>query len=153
MKEKRMFKPMKILVPTDFSKHSDNALSNASDIAEKYNSKIYLLHVIDNAVQQCAVDYCIPNEVVEKFNTDSVISSRELMKNEVRNFAQDHAVEIEYDIKKGNPYEEIIKEQEDKDIDLIVMGSHGKTGFIKHMMGGVAERVLRNATSQVLMVK
>jgi nucleotide-binding universal stress UspA family protein len=148
-----MFKPRKILVPTDFSKHSDNALSNASDIAEKYNSKIYLLHVIDNVVQQCAVDYCISNEVVEKFNTDSVISSRELMKNEVRNFAQGHAVEIEYGIKKGNPYEEIIKEQEDKDIDLIVMGSHGKTGFIKHMMGGVAERVLRNATSQVLMVK
>jgi nucleotide-binding universal stress UspA family protein len=148
-----MFKPKKILVPTDFSKHSDNALSNAFDIAEKYNSKIFLLHVIDNAVQQCAVDYCIPNEVVEKFNTDSVISSRELMKNEVRNFAQDHAVEIEYDIKKGNPYEEILKEQEDKDIDLIVMGSHGKTGFIKHMMGGVAERVLRNVTSQVLMVK
>ena len=148
-----MFKPKKILVPTDFSKHSDNALSNASDIAEKYNSKIFLLHVIDNTVQQCAVDYCIPNEVMEKFNTDSFISSRELMKNEVRNFAQDHAVEIEYDIKNGNPYEEIIKEQENKDIDLIVMGSHGKTGFIKHMMGGVAERVLRNATSQVLMVK
>ncbi|MBK7550265.1 MAG: universal stress protein [Syntrophaceae bacterium] len=54
-----MFTPKSILVPTDFSEHSDRAVRQAVDIAEQHNSKIYLLHVVDR-LQQCAIDYCIP---------------------------------------------------------------------------------------------
>jgi len=148
-----MFEPKRILVPTDFSEHSDKALNEAIDIAGKYNSKIYLLHVIDKQVQQCAVDYCLTNADVEKLEADSVNWSSDMLKKEVSKLDKTNAVEIEFDIKKGDPFHEIIKEEKDKDIDLVVMSSFGKTGLKKFMLGSVADKVIRNSTSQVLMVK
>jgi universal stress protein A len=148
-----MFEPKRILVPTDFSEHSDKALKEALDIAGKYNSKIFLLHVIDKQVQQCAVDYCLTNADVEKLEADSVNWSSEMLKKEVSKVNKTDAVEIEYDIKKGDPFNEIVKEQKDKKIDLVVMSSFGRTGLKKYMLGSVADKVIRNATSQVLMVR
>jgi universal stress protein A len=148
-----MFEPKRILVPTDFSEHSDKALQEALDIAGKYNSKIYLLHVIDKQVQQCAADYCLANADVEKLEADSINWSSEMLKKEVSKFDKTKAVEVEFDIKKGDPFNEIVKEQKDKNIDLVVMSSFGRTGLKKYMLGSVADKVIRNATSQVLMVK
>ena len=148
-----MFEPKKILVPTDFSEHSDKALKEALYIAGKYNSKIYLLHVIDKQVQQCAVDYCLTNADVEKLEADSVNWSTDMLKKEVSKIDKPNAVEIEFDIKKGDPFNEIVKEQKDKGIDLVVMSSFGRTGLKKYMLGSVADKVIRNATSQVLMIK
>jgi universal stress protein A len=148
-----MFEPKRILVPTDFSEHSDKALQEALDIAGKYNSKIYLLHVIDKQVQQCAADYCLAYADVEKLEADSINWSSEMLKKEVSKFDKTKAVEVEFDIKKGDPFNEIVKEQKDKNIDLVVMSSFGRTGLKKYMLGSVADKVIRNATSQVLMVK
>ena len=66
-----MFTPKTILVPTDFSESSDRALEKAVDMAEKYNAKVILLHVIDEKVQQCAADYCLRNEDVGKLEEES----------------------------------------------------------------------------------
>jgi universal stress protein A len=148
-----MFEPKKILVPTDFSEHSDKALREALDIAEKFNAKIFLLHVIDQNIQQCVVDYCLPQETVDQLERESVTKSREMMQEEVTKAAPRRAVEINYDIQRGVPYDVILKEQEDKGVDLIVIASHGKTGVMSHLMGSVADRVSERATSQVLIVK
>jgi len=148
-----MFEPKRILVPTDFSEHSDKALNEAIDIAGKYNSKIFLLHVIDKQVQQCAVDYCLTSSDVDKLEKDSISSSEEMLKKELSKFVNANAVHIEFDVKQGDPFNEIVKEQKDKDIDLVVMSSHGKTGIKKYMLGSVADKVIRNTTSRVLMVK
>ncbi len=59
-----MFAPKNILVPTDFSQYSDKAFKEAVILAEKFKSKIYLLHVYDEGIQQCVVDYCLPVEQV-----------------------------------------------------------------------------------------
>lgn len=56
-------------------------------------------------------------------------------------------------VRVGSPYEEILKEELEKNIDLIVIATHGKTGFIHHLMGRVAERVFRGAKGQVMLVK
>lgn len=148
-----MFEPKKILVPTDFSEYSDKALKEAISIAEKFNSKIFLLHVIDKNIQQCAVDYCLSQEVVDQLERESVSKSRELMKDEVSKVSKRAPVEIEYDIKRGTPYDEILKEQENKEIDLIVIASHGRTGIIGHLLGNVADRVTEKAKSEVLLVR
>jgi nucleotide-binding universal stress UspA family protein len=148
-----MFEPKKILVPTDFSEHSDKALREAVGIAEKYNSKIYLLHVIDKGVQQCVADYCLSQEVMEELTHESITKSREMMADEVSKVAKNAPVEIEFDIKKGVPYDEILKEQDEKGIDLIVIASHGRTGLIGHMLGNVADRVTEKARSEVLLVR
>lgn len=148
-----MFEPKKILVPTDFSDSSDKALQEAIDVAGKYHSKITVLHVIDKEIQQCAVDYCIPIEAVERFEEEGVNQSRKRMQTEVSKLSGSQTVEIDYDVKHGVPYDEIIKEQEEKGIDLIVMASHGRTGLTRFMLGSVADKVVKKASAPVLLVK
>ena len=148
-----MFEPKKILVPTDFSASSDKAIQEALDIAEKYHSKVYVLHVVDKGVQQCAADYCLPNEVFEQFEHESVNASTQKMQQEISRLNKPDAVEITYDVKKGVPYDEILNEQQQNDIDLIVMASHGRTGLSRFMLGSVADKVLKKASTQVLLVK
>ena len=148
-----MFEPKKILVPTDFSASSDKAIQEAIDIAEKYHSKVYVLHVIEKGVQQCAADYCLPNEVVEQFEHESVNASTQKMHQEVSKLNKVDAVDITFDVKKGIAYDEILNEQKQNDIDLIIMASHGRSGLLHFKLGSVADKVVKKSASQVLLVK
>ena len=60
----------KYFVPTDSSKYADAALKKGVDIATHYDTKTYLLHVIDEQIQQCAVDYCLSYEVVKQLEKE-----------------------------------------------------------------------------------
>jgi universal stress protein A len=149
-----MFDPKNILVPTDFSPYSDRALKQAIDIAKEHKSKIYLLHVIDDGFRQCTVDYCLDEGTVEKVISDSIINAKDKLEKEAKKITEGNSgVEIVIDAKRGVPAEEIIKEQENKDADLIVIASHGQTGILKNLMGGVADKVMRRAKSQVLLIR
>jgi nucleotide-binding universal stress UspA family protein len=149
-----MFAPKKILVPTDFSVYADNALKQAIDIAKQNKAKIYLFHVIDDGFQQCAVDYCIDEGAVQKILKDSIKNAKEKLQQEAKKVTDgDSSLEIVYDTKRGIPYEEILKEQEEKGIDLIVIASHGKTGILKNLLGGVVDKVMKRAKCQVLLVR
>ncbi len=148
-----MFAPKNILVPTDFSKYSDKALKEAVDIANQYGSKIYLLHVVDQQIQQCAVDYCLNYEVVQGLKKESLKTSKENLKKEAAKIAKDKNIKIAFDVKAGIPAETILNEQKAKKIDLIVISSHGKTGLIKQFMGSVADKVVKGAKCPVVVVK
>jgi universal stress protein A len=149
-----MFAPKKILVPTDFSEYSDNSLKEAIDIAKQHKAKIFLLHVIDDGFRQCTVDYCLDEGDVERILKESVKNSQEKLNQEVKKITVSNAdIEIVYDTKRGIPYEEILKEQEEKKIDLIVIASHGKTGILKNLMGGVVDKVVRRAKCEVLLIR
>ncbi|MFZ2397742.1 MAG: universal stress protein [Smithella sp.] len=149
-----MFAPKKILVPTDFSVYADNALKQATDIAKQNKAKIYLLHVIDDGFQQCAVDYCLNEGDVQKILKDSIKNAKEKLQQEAKKVTDNNSsIEIVYDTRRGIPYEEILKEQEEKGIDLIVIASHGKTGILKNLMGGVVDKVMKRAKCQVLLVR
>ncbi len=147
-----MFGPKNILVPTDFSEFSDKALSAAQDIAKKFNARIFLLHVVDVGLHECADQYCVDPSVVKALKEDSVKGAREKMQTEFSRVRQD-GFEAEFDIRQGTPYEEILKEQKEKKIDLIVIGSHGRTGLINRLIGSVAERVSRHASCPVLLIR
>jgi nucleotide-binding universal stress UspA family protein len=148
-----MFSPKRILVPTDFSEFSGQAFRQAIDLAKQLNAKIYLLHVINEGAQQCVADYCLSAVIMKRIENESIVSTDENLKKEVRMYCGSGDVEIIPILKKGFPEEEIIKEQGEKKIDLIVMASHGKKGFMKHLIGSVAERVMQGATCPVLLVK
>jgi len=147
-----MFEPKSILVPTDFSSYSDEALKSAVDIASRYGSKLYILHVIDREVQECAIDYCLPADVAERLKIDAQKTSRERLEREIQSVAATRNVQIEFDIRMGIPFETILEEQKDRNVDLIVMASHGRTGLLHHL-GSVADKVMRGATCPVLLVK
>ncbi|MRR14986.1 MAG: universal stress protein [Deltaproteobacteria bacterium] len=149
-----MFAPKKILVPTDFLVYADNALKKAVDIALESKAKIYLFHVIDDGFQQCAVDYCLDEGTVQKIMQESAKNAKEKLEQEVKKVVDSNAgVDIIYETKRGIPYEEILKEQEEQGIDLIVIASHGRTGILKNLLGGVADKVVKRAKGQVLLVR
>lgn len=149
-----MFAPKKILVPTDFSIYADKALKQAIDIAKQSKAKIFLFHVIDDGFQQCTVDYCIDEGAVQKIYKDSIKNTIDKMHKEANKItAKNSSIEIVYDTRRGIPYEEILKEQEEKGIDLIVIASHGKIGILKNLMGGVADKVMKRAKCPVLLVR
>ena len=148
-----MFAPKNILVPTDFSVYSDNALKQALDIAKQNKAKIFLLHVVDDGIRQCAADYCLNEEAFQSIIKESVKNAQDKLHQEAQKIAGSDNVEISYEAIRGVPYEEILKEQEAKNIDLIVIASHGKTGILKNLMGSVVDKVTRRAKCQVLLVR
>lgn len=147
-----MFAPKKILVPTDYSEYADKALKQAMELAKQFGSKIYLLHVND-VIQECAADYCIDYASLKKVREEVVEGTRKSMQTEVAKFAEFNDIDVSFDIKEGDPSVEILKDQEEKDIDLIVIGTHGKKGFIKHVLGDVADKVVRQAKCSVMLVR
>ncbi len=148
-----MSDPKSILVPTDFSTYSDAALKKAVELAEKFNSKIYLLHVIDKAIQQCAVDYCITPDVVSQLEEQGIKASNDNLRDEANKIIGAKNLDVVFDVQKGHPAEVILKEQQDKGIDLIVIASHGKSGILKNLMGSVANKVIKGSKCPVMVVK
>jgi nucleotide-binding universal stress UspA family protein len=147
-----MFAPKTILVGTDFSEFSDRALKDAMEIAEKYKAKLILLHVVDENIQQCVADYCLAEEVFAEVKMKSERSSMEKMKEEVGDIAP-RRNGIQYKVRTGVPYSEILKEQQEDKADLIILGSHGKRGFVHNLIGNVADKVTRGAAVPVLVVR
>ena len=148
-----MFKPTNILVPTDFSEYSDKALAQALDIAKQYGAKVYLLHVIHEEIHQCVVDYCLTEEQMEQIRTQMVTGPQESMKKQVARFPIAKEVEVITEVKTGLPYEAILEEAQKKGIDLIVIGSLGRSGIAKYIIGSVARNVLKGASCPVLLTK
>jgi len=148
-----MSDPKSILVPTDFSTYSDAALKKAVELAEKFNAKIYLLHVIDKAIQQCAVDYCITQDVVNQLEEQGLKASNDNLREEANKIIGAKNLDVVFDVQKGHPAEVILKEQQDKGIDLIVIASHGKTGLLKNLVGSVANKVIKGSKCPVMVVK
>jgi universal stress protein A len=148
-----MFKPYRILVPTDMSEHSDKAIRNALDIARQYNAEVYLLHVVQDPVQQCTIDYCISGELWKQLEDQMIESVREGMRRQLAKYPSIDPAAIKTDIKTGIPYQAILKEADEREIDLIVIASLGSTGLAKYLMGSVARHVLLGAKCSVLLTK
>lgn len=146
-----MFDPKKILVPTDFSQFSDHALREALDIAKQYNAKIRLFHVV-GVIHQCSVDYCMDESQLAGLEKETMKSAQEMMEEQVGRVGAGGEKSITFEVKQGIAYEEILKEERAKKVDLIVIASHGKTGLLGHF-GSVADRVARGAKAPVLIVK
>jgi universal stress protein A len=148
-----MFKASNILVPTDFSDHSDKALKQALEIAQQSKAKIHLLHVVHDEIRRCAADYCLTDELLQQFETGMLSSAQESLKKQLAKFPEAKQVEVIPSVRKGFPSEEIIKEQEEKKIDLVVIAPLGRTGIAKYLVGSVTKNVVREAKCPVLVAK
>ncbi|HVN24322.1 MAG TPA: universal stress protein, partial [Syntrophorhabdales bacterium] len=145
-----MLRPTKILVPTDFSEYSDKALKQALDIATQYKAKVFVLHVIHEQITQCVYDYCLPTAEVQRAEEQLMASAKQNLQKQLEKFPAAKEVEVTADVRKGHPSEEILKEEEEKGIDLIVIASLGQTGLRKYLIGSIARNVLKGAKCPVL---
>ncbi|MGD0231954.1 MAG: universal stress protein [Syntrophorhabdales bacterium] len=149
-----MFKPTKILVPTDFSYPSDKALGEALGIAKQYSAAIHLLHVIPQELDyMCSVDYCVDASTMEQFQEKVLPGAHQSLRKQLEKFPLFKDVKIVTEVRKGHPAEEILKAQEEKEVDLIVMAPLGKTGLAKFFVGSVTNNIVRGARCLVLLVR
>ncbi len=98
-----MFAPKKILVPTDFSEFSDNALAHAVDIAGQHKSTIYLLHVL-GVLRQCASEYCLPADTFEDIRKESIRFAQEMIQKQVEKVGKTDGIEIITDVREALRY-------------------------------------------------
>jgi len=148
-----MFKPSRILVPTDMSEHSTRALRQAFDIARHFNSEVFFLHVIQDPVRQCTIDFCIDDELFNQLQTRMFESVRHEVRKQLALFPGIDPNSVTIIIKTGTPHDEIIKAVKENSIDLIVMASLGADGLTRYLMGGVARHVIQGAGCSVLLTK
>ena len=134
----------KVLFCTDFSENSDYAFEFAYGIAKRDEGLLYILHVIPHNPQQTLVEGLIGDEIVEKVQ-------KNLQEDLDNNYQERYVKKIEngirYEIitKSGREDEEILKFAKDEKVDIIVLGTHGKTGIEHVFFGSVAEKVLRHS--------
>jgi nucleotide-binding universal stress UspA family protein len=141
------------LVPVDFSKTSEAALRYALDKARNDRGKLFLLHVIETSVYALAapegsaagiyVDYIkIAQEAAEK-EMEKLIKKYKLKPDEYRSKI----------VRGGDPSSVIAKEAKKTSAEMIIMGSHGRSGIQRFFLGSVAERTLRYASCPTLIIK
>lgn len=140
----------KILYPTDFSKGSSYALNYAVDLAQHYNAKLYVLHVIYDIAK--ATESHIPHTSADEFYREM----NEWAEKEIVNCCIEETrslPEVEKIVLTGIPYEEIKKFARKNQIDMIVMGTFGKTGLERLILGSTVDRVVRRSPCPVLTVR
>ena len=133
-----------ILIAVDGSRDSDFALEQAFSMANTCNSKLYAITVIDTYTKQIEGTPGM-KEQMEK-EAQSLLQTVEAKANEKK-------IPVETVVHWGrHPHEAIITESKDKGIDLIVLGTHGRTGLKKFFMGSVAQKVIGYARCPVMVV-
>ena len=140
----------KVLVLTDFSKDSDEAVKAAVDFAKKYHSHLTILNVVRD----------IPNLTYVLSDSEYHNLERKLEKHSEEQFnkmetAIPELSKIGYKrkIRKGTPYISCLYEIESGDYDLVFAGSHGKSDLKKVVMGSTAEKVLRRSPISVFVTR
>jgi nucleotide-binding universal stress UspA family protein len=135
-----------ILVPHDFSDTSDAAMQYAVTLARTFGAKLEVLHVSDKARFEMATEFPLGLD----FSLEDAIREHLLKIMASRDFRELKPV---FEVRTGTPYLEIVRYAKDRNVDLIVMGTHGR-GFVAHaVMGSVAEKVVRHAPCPVLTVR
>ncbi|HHE33213.1 MAG TPA: universal stress protein [Chlorobaculum parvum] len=136
-----------ILCPMDFSEASKNAYRYACEFAKSMGASVVLLNVIEP--RPIAADMTLNYIPLEEDLTAAAKEDFIPMIDQCKNAGLD----ISADVMIGVPAEVILQQTDDLDVSLVIMGSHGKTGLSRLLMGSVAEAVVRKAQVPVLIVK
>ena len=144
-----MFK--NILCPTDFSEPANSALSYACDLVAQYRAELHLLHVLPDPVAALTAY----GPVVSGIPADWEKTMREEADKQLAGLLDtewEKANRVRRCVTEGIPNVQIVLYAEENAIDLIIMGTHGRTGFNHFLMGSEAEKVVRKSPCPVLTI-
>jgi nucleotide-binding universal stress UspA family protein len=141
-----MIEIKRILCPVDFSDFSQRAVDHAIAIARWYESTVTLLHVRPLVPIAPAAPEMLPPMALTAEERDDLVRSL------ARYLPASPGIPIERDVVEGNAAIEILEQARNLPSDLIILGTHGRTGFERLLLGSVTERVLRKAPCPVLSV-
>ncbi|MFP3867898.1 MAG: universal stress protein [Desulfobacteraceae bacterium] len=134
----------KILLPTDGSKYSQKAAERAVNVAKSYGGELTVMSVFDLCCKVSASELQLDQGVLDPL--------QEYVE-EVKSLAKDQGVRAEGLVEQGRTEQKILDLAAEHKINLIVMGSHGRTGLDRLLMGSVTEKVIGNSPCPVLVVK
>jgi nucleotide-binding universal stress UspA family protein len=132
-----------ILHPTDFSEHSTYAFRLACSLARDHGARLLLLHVMPSPVVYGEMGPVLHTEEYQQLLWDNLHKLQ----------PADPTIRVEHRLEEGNAAATITRVAADTHCDLIVMGTHGRSGLGRLFLGSVAEKVMRKATCPVLTVK
>lgn len=141
-----------IMVATDGSELVKKAVDTAIEISKLGEKKLYAVHVIPMGDYYSSMPLSIDAEWIKEMDVYLRTEGEEAIAY-VENAGRAANVEVEPVILEGNPANEIINFAEKNNINLIVMGTHGKSGMQRFLIGSVAENVVRYSSKTVLVVK
>ena len=138
----------KIIIPVDFSEHSEYALEAAAQLAKKFDSELYVLHMLElsNMMYSSSV-----NDQFEEVAFYLKLAEKKFDKFLDKPYLK--GIKITPIVKHFKVFGEVNEVAATHQADLVVMGSHGSSGFKEFMIGSNAEKVIRNAEIPVLIVK
>jgi nucleotide-binding universal stress UspA family protein len=144
-----MIEIRRILCPCDFSGYSARALRQARRIAERHGSSLTVLHVIPTAVPASGGFAALTNPALlyPEVHERTLAALRRFVER-----AGPATLPEDVEVREGNPAQEILKRATELPADLLAIGTHGRGGFEKWVLGSVTERVLRKARCPVLTV-
>lgn len=141
----------RILAPTDFSAHAENALRYACGLAERLGAELHLLHVLSEIVPTGPDPLLTPVLPPEYYRESEVQSHEALAKLLQPSWGTPPIVRIA--VRWDSPVEGIVEYAREAAIDLIVIATHGRTGLSHVLLGSVAERIVREAACPVLTIR
>jgi nucleotide-binding universal stress UspA family protein len=132
----------KILYPTDFSSYSNQAYFHAVSLAEKHAASLTVLFVYN------------PDSTVTPGSQGDEEADRRYWQGQLEQIRPvDQRIPVQHVLLQGDPAAEIVRYSKEATVDVVVMGTHGRTGLDRLLLGSVAEKVLRDAVCSVLVVK
>jgi universal stress protein A len=141
--------PQHFLVPIDFSEYSTEALEYAIELAGKLQARITLLHVIQSLPMGGAdMGVALPYSYIQELEAELNSSMEGYLKR-----VTDAGLQGDVSIVHGVPFQEILDTATMRHADLIIMGTHGRTGLRHVLLGSVAEKVMRLAACPVLVTR
>jgi len=135
----------RILLPTDGSDASNRAVEEAIGLAEATGAKLHVLFVVE--------DIPYAPEMMDDEVEARIRNIGEDALEEIRARADEAGVEVVTDLEEGAPHTAILGYADEADIDAIVMGTHGRSGLDRYLLGSVTERIVRTADVPVLTVR
>ncbi len=138
----------RILVPTDGSEEMRCVLAHAGELAEAHGAELHVVYVINSSTYAS-----LPMETSWEGVSDMLEDEGESALEDARRVMKGYDVSLTTHLLEGPPSKEIVRYAELDDFDLIVMGTHGRGGIDRLLLGSVAERVVRASTVPVLTVR
>ena len=146
-----MYQLQQVLVPTDFSRHADDALEHAVNVCEPYGAEITLLHVDEFPVSPLGASG-VEDEIVRAYQE----RKRRFIETRFAELVAGLAgrrVRLRTQLTAGRAYKVIVEESERREYDMIVMATRGLTHLSSHLIGGTVERVVRLSRQPVMSIQ
>lgn len=132
-----------ILIPTDGSEGAERAIEHGLELAEVYGSTVHALYVVE------------PVHTTE-YGIEAIItameSEGERATTDIAERGESRGIDVETAVRRGTPHKQILEYVGENDINLVVIGTHGRTGLDRYLLGSVTEKVVRLSDVPVLTV-